>query len=139
VKILLDSNVWVAGFATRGLCADLLQCLLRLHEEDECSVLVCPAVQSEVIRILRDKIGLDPLDLHRVEIIMGRMEAVADGRWSPPPGFPDPGDVPIVGAALHAAAAWLVTGDAALQALETVESVQILSPRAAFLHLRGLA
>jgi predicted nucleic acid-binding protein len=138
VKVLLDTNVWVAGITSRGLCHDLMTRAFTLHEQGLLSLLVCPAMEWETLRILADKIGLPADDLRRVETILGRMGRVPDGAWTPPAGFPDPDDVPIVGAALAAGATALVTGDKALLALAAVEGLEIIDPREAFLRLRSL-
>ncbi len=138
MRWLLDSNVWVAAFAARGLCAELTFRAIELHEQGIIAVMVCPTVQEEVLRILAGKVGLPQESLTRVRALLARMTTVPEGRWSPPPGFPDPGDVPIVGAALEAGATALVTGDQALLALRAIDGLPVLSPREAFLRLRRL-
>lgn len=138
MKLFFDSNVWVSAFATRGLCADILRLALRLHGQSDLLLLVSPTVRDETIRILRDKIRLRRHDIKRVEIIMSRMEETGDGDWVPPPDFPDPNDVPIVGAALSCNAGLLVTGDRALLELERIRKLRIVDPRTAYADLKGL-
>jgi len=138
VRWLLDSNVWVAAFAARGLCAELTFRAIELHEQGIIAVMVCPTVQEEVLRILARKVGLPQESLTRVQALLARMTTVPEGRWSPPPGFPNPDNVPIVGAALEAGATALVTGDQALLALRAIDGLPVLSPREAFLRLRRL-
>ena len=138
MRWLLDSNVWVAAFAARGLCAELTFRAIELHEQGIIAVMVCPTVQEEVLRILARKVGLPQESLTRVQALLARMTTVPEGRWSPPPGFPNPDNVPIVGAALEAGATALVTGDQALLALRAIDGLPVLSPREAFLRLRRL-
>jgi predicted nucleic acid-binding protein len=135
VKILPDSNVWVSGFATRGLCADLLRLALRRHGLGDFELLTCAAVRAETLRILRDKFKANEADLALVRTAMAAARDVAEGDWTPPPGFPDPDDAPIVGAAIAAAATLLVTGDRRLLELQEVGGVAVVAPRAAYEHL----
>jgi predicted nucleic acid-binding protein len=51
VRVFLDTNVLVAAFATRGLCADVFRLVLVEHE-----LLVPPALIEEVTRTLTRKI-----------------------------------------------------------------------------------
>jgi len=51
VRVFLDTNVLVAAFATRGLCADLLRAVLAEHE-----LLSSATVVEELTRTLDEKI-----------------------------------------------------------------------------------
>ena len=51
MRVFLDTNVLVAAFATRGLCADVFRLVLAEHE-----LLVSPALIEEVTRTLTKKI-----------------------------------------------------------------------------------
>lgn len=138
MKVLLDSNVWVSAFATRGLCADLLRLALRRHGMADFELLMCAAVRAETVRILRDKFGVAAETLESVRVAMTMAREIAQGSWTPPGDFPDPDDVLIVGAAVDARADLLVTGDKALLDLRQVGALPIRSPRAAYEQLRGL-
>lgn len=138
MKILPDSNVWVSGFATRGLCADLLRVALRWHGLGDFELLTCAAVHAETRRILRDKFKATEADLALVRTAMAAAREVVEGDWTPPPGFPDADDAPIVGAAIAAATTFLVTGDRCLLELQEVDGVAILAPRAAYEQLLDL-
>jgi len=138
VKLLADTNVWVAAFATRGLCADLLRLSLRRHGRAGFELLTCAAVREETLRILREKFGASAATLGDVHTAMAMAREVPSAEWQPPADFPDPDDVPIVGAALAADADLLVTGDRALLALACIESLAIVTPRAAYQHLLDL-
>lgn len=133
--MLPDSNVWVSAFATRGLGADLLRTALRRHGLGESELLTCAAVRVETQRILRDRFKANEADLAPVRMAMAATHDVAADNWVPPPGFPDPDDVPIIGAAI---AALLVTGDRPLLDLGQVGEVAVVAPRAAYEHLLDL-
>lgn len=138
MRVLLDSNVWMSGFATHGLCADLIRLALRRHGLGDSTLLLCEAVRVETLRILREKFGASENDLDPVRTAMAWAEDVAAAAWDPPEGFPDPDDAAIVGAALAAGAELFVTGDKALLALTEIDGLPIVSPRAAYQRLRGL-
>lgn len=53
MKVFLDTNVLVSGFATRGLCADLIRLVLAGHE-----LIVGEVVLEELERALKKKIEL---------------------------------------------------------------------------------
>ena len=139
MRLLLDSNVLVAALVSRGLCADLVSLATALHDMGQVSVHFCPTVEAEVYRILTDKLHATPEYLRLAHRFFATLDRVPDGTWTAPPGFPDPGDVPIVGAALEAGPDTLVTGDKALLTWATTADLSILSPREAFLALRGLS
>jgi uncharacterized protein len=53
VKVFLDTNVLVSGFATRGLCADVIRLVLAEHE-----LITADVVLTELKRVLKHKIHL---------------------------------------------------------------------------------
>ncbi len=138
MRLLLDTNIWLASWISRGLCADLVRLALARHDSGLAQVLVCPAVREEAFRLLRNKFGADRHQLAQAMAVFQYVTEIPDGRWTPPPGFPDPDDVPIVGAAVQADATALVTGDRALLKLQAIGGLAIIDPREAFLRLRRL-
>jgi len=139
VRLLLDSNVLVAALVSRGLCADLVSLATALHDMGQVSVHFCPTVEAEVRRILTDKLRATPEHLRLAHRFFATLDRVPDGTWVAPPDFPDPDDAPIVGAVMDAGLDALVTGDKALLAWAPAPGLSILSPRDAFLALRGLS
>lgn len=139
MRILPDSNIWISGFATRGLCADLLRLCLRRHGLADFELLICAQVRSETTRVLRDKFKVADRDLALVRSAMALAREIAPNDWTPPPDFPDPDDVPIVGAAIAAEASVMVTGDRKLLELRQLDDLLILPPRPIFERLRGLS
>jgi putative PIN family toxin of toxin-antitoxin system len=125
MRVLLDTNVIVSAVATRGLCADVFRAVLASHE-----LVTCPRVLKEVRRILRTKFGVpDQLIVEYLELI-GQEAIVADSVDLPDLPIEDQADAEIVAAAISARAQVLVTGDHALQGLENIRKVRIISPRA---------
>jgi putative PIN family toxin of toxin-antitoxin system len=138
VNVVLDTNVWVGGFAARGLCADLLRMALRRHGAGDFELLLPDAVREEVLRVMRDKLLAPDEALAAVQAAMDEARAVGPGSWRPPADFPDPTDAPILAASLAANADFFVTGDAALLALAEVEGLPIVSPRQMYSKLIGI-
>lgn len=139
MRVFLDSNVWVSGFAAHGLCADLVRLLMRQHGKNGVTLLLCEAVRSETLRIMREKLRADESDLIAVRAAMEWAEVVSVAEWSPPADFPDADDAPIIACALAAHADAFVTGDKPLLGLGNVEGLPILTPRAMYERLREAA
>ncbi len=135
MKLLFDSNVWVAAFGTHGLCKQLVEQAIVLDEAAAIELVLCPAVRQEVMRILEHKFRLGMDELARARRILSEIATVPDGVWQPADAFPDPDDVPIIGAALAVGVDLFVTGDKALLELGEVEGLSIVTPRTAFLKL----
>ncbi|MGA8048918.1 MAG: putative toxin-antitoxin system toxin component, PIN family [Burkholderiales bacterium] len=124
MRVFLDTNVLVSAFATRGLCADLLELVLLEHD-----LVLGRQVLRELDRALRSKLRLSPARTRDIaEFISGRAAGlVADAR--PADVRADPDDARVLGEALAAQAALFVTGDAELLKLREIGSMPIVSPR----------
>lgn len=124
MKVFLDTNVLVAAFATRGLCADVFRLAATEHE-----LLVGEPVLVETRRILETKLRM-PASARNVvlRVLHGFARAPAA---SAPIALPinDPDDEWIVACALAASTEVFVTGDKALLGLRRVENMPIISPR----------
>ena len=132
MRVCLDSNVLVAAFAARGLCADLLA-----HVLSEQHLVVPDAVREETLRILTDKFKLTPEALDSVAAVLDRCEAVgASGEPSPVP-VRDPDDERILADAVAAGGQIMVTGDKDLLDVAEQSPIPILSPRAFLMLTRG--
>jgi putative PIN family toxin of toxin-antitoxin system len=61
VKVFLDTNVLVSGFATRGLCADVIHLVLAEHE-----LITAEVVLTELKRVLKQKIRLPSEQIQKI-------------------------------------------------------------------------
>jgi putative PIN family toxin of toxin-antitoxin system len=133
VRVFLDTNVLASGLTTRGLCAELVETLLRYH-----SPVLCKSLLDELAGVLAAKFGL-PAEL----ISEYRALLMANGELVPEapalPGIPDPDDVPLIAAAHAARTDIFITGDKALLKLGHVEDMAIVSPRQAWEQLKPTA
>ena len=134
MKIFVDTNVWLAGRFGRGLCADLLAELI----ETDADLLLDSRVLDEFRRVARTKFGVAPPVLERVERFFNKYTHIVPAADKATAGVPDPDDAWIIAAALEAKADLFVTGDKALLELGAVDGLPLVTPRTAFLKLRGL-
>lgn len=131
MRVFLDTNVLVAAFATRGLCADVFRLTLAAHE-----MVVSEQVMTELERTLREKIGLPERELRSV-LSLVREEATLAREAEATVSVRDPSDTPILAAALASGADVLVTGDRDLLELEQPVRIRIVSPRGFWQLVKG--
>ncbi|HEX8695566.1 MAG TPA: putative toxin-antitoxin system toxin component, PIN family [Longimicrobium sp.] len=127
MRVFLDTNVILSGFATRGLCFDVLELVLA-HLDFE--FVTGEVILDEVARVAARKFKSSP---HRVQRLL---EILSEYHVEPlPVSLPlvdirDKSDLPVLASALAAGADVLVTGDKDLLELrEKVPGLEILDPR----------
>ena len=131
-RVCLDSNVLVAAFIARGLCADLLK--LVISEND----LVIPeVVAEEVSRVLTSKLKVSPNALSAVEAVLERCTIVPSTNLPSPISLRDPDDERVLADAISSGAEILVSGDQDLLVAAEDSPIRILSPRAFLTLARG--
>jgi len=132
MRVCLDSNVLVAAFASRGLCADVLRLVLTDYH------LVLPeVVADEVRRVLSEKFKLTPPALAALDAVFERCEVVPTGSEPSPITIRDPDDEFVLAGAVAGASQILVSGDADLLTVSHESPIPILSPRAFMTMARG--
>jgi len=151
VRVCLDTNVLVAAFATRGLCADALRAVLVDHE-----LVVGDVILEELELVLAEKLGVPKPRREAVraalatDVVVPRPAAprpAAPQPAAPQPAAPRPatphtmpladaGDAWIVATAIAGQADVLVTGDGGPAAAADAAPLAILSPRAFWERLR---
>jgi len=132
VRVCLDSNVLVSGFATRGLAADVVRVTLAEHE-----LLVPEVVLSEVARVLKRKVGLPPVTVAAVEQLLRAQIVVPKPAERSALVVRDPDDAWVLASAVAGGADVLVTGDADLLSVANAAPIPILTPRAFWERLRA--
>ena len=132
MRVFLDTNVLVSAFASRGLCAEVLELVLLDHD-----LIVGRNVLREFEKTLREKVKLPVV--HSAEIIdFVASEAIqVVDKAEPAIAEVDAADALVLGAALAGQAELFVTGDAALQRLATLDALRIVSPRQLWEVLRA--
>jgi len=131
MKVVLDSSVIIAAFATRGLCADVLE--YCLHTE---SLFLSEYILEEVYGNLCKKIKLPK---HKADEILVFLSS--EGKKVKPSPIPhntcrDKDDLEILGTAVTAGADVIVTGDKDLLILKNYDFIPILTPREFWLFVQ---
>lgn len=134
MRVFVDTNVWLSGILGHGLCADLLVEWLQAGDV----LLLDARVRTEFFRIAETRFGANRQQLALAETFLNEASTTVPTAASPIAGIPDPDDAWILAAALGARADCFVTGDKALLELEQVQGLPIISPRTAYMRLRGL-
>ena len=132
MKVFLDTNVLVSAFAARGLCADLMRLLLAEHE-------VCTGEVNliELRRVLAERLRADPEPIAQVERLLRAQCIVPTPSVVLAIEVRDPDDAWVLATAAVSGAALLVTGDKDLLVLGANASLPIVTPREAWVRLRG--
>jgi len=124
VKVLLDTNVLVSAFATRGLCADVLRQVLAEHE-----LLVGERVLREVGRVLRAKLRVPQPVIDEIEQFLRTQTVVAATGTRATAKVRDANDARILAEAVAGGADVLVTGDRDLLDFADRSPLRIVTPR----------
>ncbi|HET7292731.1 MAG TPA: putative toxin-antitoxin system toxin component, PIN family [Vicinamibacteria bacterium] len=133
MRVFLDTNVLVAAFATRGLCADLLRMVLAEHE-----LLSSTTVCEELTRTLIEKVRVPDATAREIAAFVRASASFPDTLGGPPPvAIRDPDDAVILSEALVLRADVLVTGDKDLLEAGEVPGISILDPRGFWQLVRG--
>jgi putative PIN family toxin of toxin-antitoxin system len=131
MRVLLDTNVLVSAVTTRGLCADVFRVVLSEHD-----LVTCSKVLHEVRRILRNKFAVPGGVISEYLELLSQDAIVVEPKDLPGIRIKDKDDVEIVAAAVAGKVQVLVTGDAELQSIKTIQTVRVLSPRAFWQELK---
>jgi len=131
VKVVLDTNVLVAAFATRGLCDAVLEVCLAGHD-----LVLSEPILKELRRHLRGKLKVPRPQTQAIVAFLREHATVIVPARVPADACRDRTDLPVLGTALAAEADCLVTGDRDLLDLREFRGMAILSPRAFHDRLR---
>ena len=124
MRVFLDTNVLVSAFASRGLCADLLELVLLEHD-----LIAGQSVLRKFTKALREKVKLPAArSAEIVDFVSGEATQVI-GTAEPADAKVDPDDARVLGEALAGHAELFVTGDTALLKLAIINGLRIVSPR----------
>ena len=132
MRVCLDTNVLVAAFATRGLCADVFRTVLAEHD-----LVIGDVVLAELRRVLSTKFKIPADRLDAIGAVFAPFPII------PKPGEPatnvvrDAADRWIVATAVAGNADVLVTGDHDLLDVRNQLPVRTLEPRAFWELLRA--
>ena len=132
MRVCLDTNVLVAAFATRGLCADVLRTVLAEHD-----LVIGDVILAELRRTLVAKLKLPPDRVDAVEAVLVTVPIIPKPAEPSPLAIRDPADRWILATAIAGAAGVLVTGDRDLLTVTAESPIPIVEPRAFWELLRA--
>ena len=131
MRIFLDTNVLVSAFATRGLCAEVLELVLLDHD-----LIVGRNVLRELDKALREKVKLSLTHAAEViDFVLSEATQVVN-KADPVQLRVDAADAVVLGEAIAGQAELFVTGGAVLLHLTSAKTVKIISPRQLWEMLR---
>lgn len=132
MRVCLDTNVLIAAFATRGLCADVLRAVLTEHD-----LIIGEVILAGFGRVLKTKFKVPEDRIASAMAVFSTVEIV------PKPARPselqvrDRADRWVIATALAGQADVLVSGDADLLDVADQAPLPILAPRAFWELLRS--
>ena len=132
MRVCLDTNILIAAFATRGLCADVLRAVLTEHD-----LVLGEVIVAEFRRVLKTKFKVPEDRIASAIAVFSTVEIV------PKPDEPsslqvrDRADRWVLATALAGQADILVTGDSDLHDVADQAPLPILAPRAFWELLRS--
>lgn len=130
MKVVLDTNVLIAAFATHGLCESIFTVCLGAHE-----LVLSEHILAECRKHLVKKVKLDARAADDIVNFLREQAEMVTPAPVHPGACPDPDDLPVLGTALAGPADALVTGDAELLKIKVIQGIPILSPRAFYERL----
>jgi uncharacterized protein len=123
VRVVVDTNVIVAGLVADGICRDIIK-----RRVPSCELVASQALLDELTDTMRGKFGLEPTSLPLLKLYTNIVTLV-----NPKPLSKlvcrDKDDDELLAAALAGSAELIVTGDKDLLTLKGFRGIKILSPR----------
>ncbi len=131
MRIVLDTNVIVAAFAARGLCAEVFEVCITGH-----TLITSEYILSEVDKNLLKKVKLPRPTVRDVIDYLRDTAEIVEPDPVAPSACRDKRDLPVIGTATKRKASVIVTGDADLLSLKSCLGIDILTPREFWDRLR---
>lgn len=124
MRVFLDTNVLVAAFATRGLCADVVRVVLAEHQ-----LITAEVVLTELHAVLIRRIKLPHATAEDILALLRDQEVVPKPPKSSGLPIRDPDDRWILASAMAGRADVWVTGDRDLLDVAGKAALPIVDPR----------
>ncbi len=124
MRVVLDTNVIIAAFASRGLCSEVFEVCLSGH-----SVITSEFILSEVREKLFQKIRLPQAIVHKIIAYLRDTSEIVRPEPINEPVCRDKDDNFIIGTALGGKVKLIITGDEDLLSLEKYKGIKIVTPR----------
>ena len=123
MKVVVDTNVIIAGLVAEGVCRDIVKRRLPA-----CDLFTSRGLLDELAEKLRNKFGLHLDELPLLKIYEAEATVIKPSRL-PKPVCRDADDDEVLATALAAKAEIILTGDKDLLVLKGFQGIKIFSPR----------
>ena len=134
MRVVLDTNVLLAGVATHGICEGLMAFCFRDH-----SVVLSEQILSELAEHYIGKFKATAQQAALVADTLRKHSEVVVPAVTSQVAFSDADDLPVLGTAVAGHVDYLVTGDKQLLELHHYQGIPILSPREFYDLIRASA
>lgn len=124
MKLVLDTNVVIAAFAARGLCAEVFEVCLSEH-----TIILSEYILSEIREKLTKKINLPKSITKNIIAYLRDTGEIVVPLKLDKSVCRDMDDDTIIGTALSGKAKFIITGDDDLLTLKSYGEVAIITPR----------
>lgn len=125
MRVILDSNVFIAAVASRGLCEAVVELCLERH-----TLVAGEGILDEVGVKLRTKIKVPSrVVAEYLKFLRQNVELISPEKLDPKT-CRDPNDLMVLGLVAPGDAQAIVTGDKDLLVIEVFKGVPIMTPRA---------
>lgn len=132
MRVVLDTNVLLAGVATHGICEGLLAICFRDH-----TVVLSDHILNELAEQYVGKLKTTREQAAIVVDTLRKQSEIVELAPIPIGAFSDSDDLPVLGTAVAGQAEFLATGDKQLTELGAYEGVAIVSPREFYQRVRA--
>ena len=133
MRVVLDTNVLLAGIATHGICEGIVTLCFRDH-----TVVLSEHILNEVAEHDVGKFKATAEQAGVVAATLREQSEIVVPAAVPPDAFADADDLPVLGTAIAGRAEYLVTGDKQLQQLKIYQGTAIVSPRDFYDRIRAV-
>ena len=124
MRVFLETNVLAAAFTTRGLCADVVRCVLTEHQ-----LVTSDVVLDELPDVLTRRFKLPSATAKDILDLLRGREVVPKPKKASSIRIRDADDAWILASAIDGRCDVLVTGDRDLPDIAEAAPLPILSPR----------
>jgi putative PIN family toxin of toxin-antitoxin system len=124
MKVILDTNVVIAAFATQGLCHLVVENVIAHHELVSSEFLL-----HELTENLTRKIKIPRARANEIAVFLKSHAMLGKDTLIPNLKCRDQDDLQVLSLAVHTQAEVIVTGDQDLLVLGSVSTTAIVSPR----------
>ncbi len=124
MKVVLDSNILIAAFATQGLCHLVYELCIEKH-----TIIVSNKILKEVTEGLVKKIKLPDSYTNQIINYVKANSITGEIASVPVDACRDSNDLHVLGLAVKAEANYIITGDKDLLVVKKIQRTRIVSPR----------